>query len=228
MPSWGRGLGCGRSPDRNVPVRCPATGYRSPHDGERRAQGHANERTHPLLPEDQPARPTPASSRPSCCPSRAPIPTRPRAPSTASPSRPRTWWPTRAPPTIPGSTARSIGTQTLALPRIPVGPRPRRRRSHGHRPARHGPRLADLARADHARREGRQGLGGAQRPPGADRLGLRHRPSRSRQRALHRRGDPRLRGADGGDREGRRPPHRHGEPRARPRRQVAGRLRARL
>ena len=48
------------------------------------------------------------------------------------------------------------------------------------------------------------------------------------QRALDRRGDPRLRGADGGHREGRRPPDRHGEPRARPRRQVARRLRARL
>ena len=48
------------------------------------------------------------------------------------------------------------------------------------------------------------------------------------ERALHRRRDPRLRGADGGDREGRRPPHRHGQPRAGPRRQVARRLRARL
>ena len=47
-------------------------------------------------------------------------------------------------------------------------------------------------------------------------------------RALRRRGDPRLRGADGGDREGRRPPDRHGQPGAGPRRQVAGRLRARL
>ena len=43
-----------------------------------------------------------------------------------------------------------------------------------------------------------------------------------------RRGDPRLRGADGGHREGRRPPDRHGQPRAGPHRQVAGRLRARL
>ncbi len=48
------------------------------------------------------------------------------------------------------------------------------------------------------------------------------------QRALRRRGDPRLRGADGGDREGRRPPDRHGQPGAGARGQVARRLRARL
>ena len=67
-----------------------------------------------------------------------------------------------------------------------------------------------------------------ERPPGADRLWLRHRSSRSQQRALRRRGDPRLRGADGGHREGGRAPDRHGQPRARPRRQVSRRLRARL
>ena len=79
------------------------------------------------------------------------------------------------------------------------------------------------ARRSRPARPGRRGT--AARP---DLLGLRHRSSRSRQRALHRRGDPRLRGADGGNREGRRPPDRHGEPGAGPRRQVAGRLRARL
>ena len=39
-----------------------------------------------------------------------------------------------------------------ALPRVPLGPRPRRGGGHGHGPARHGPRLADLARADHSAR----------------------------------------------------------------------------
>ena len=34
------------------------------------------------------------------------------------------------------------------LPRASLGPRPRRRRGDGHRPARHGARLADLARTD--------------------------------------------------------------------------------
>ncbi len=48
------------------------------------------------------------------------------------------------------------------------------------------------------------------------------------ERALRRRGDPRLRGADGGDRESRWAADRHGQPRAGPRRQIAGRLRARL
>ena len=69
--------------------------------------------------------------------------------------------------------------------------------------------------------QGRQGLGGEERPSRPHLLGLRHRSSRPRQRALHRRGDPRLRGADGGNREGRRPPDRDGEPGAGPRRQVA-------
>ena len=62
---------------------------------------------------------------------------------------------------------------TIAFRQLPVGPRPRRRRGDGHRAARHGPRLADGARADPplARR-------GARRARRADRLRRRHRPSR--------------------------------------------------
>ncbi len=60
------------------------------------------------------------------------------------------------------------------LPAAPLVARPRRRRGDGHGAARHGARLADLARADPplARR-------GARHPGRAGRLGLRHRPPRA-------------------------------------------------
>ena len=73
------------------------------------------------------------------------------------------------------------------LSRISLGPRPRRRRGDGHRPARHGARLADGAGADQAlgrrlaRPRGRRGL-----------LGRRHRPSRPGRDLHGRRRDPRL------------------------------------
>ena len=100
---------------------------------------------------------------------------------------------------------------------------PRRGRSDGHRAARHGAGLADLARADppfarrreaHARR--------------ARRLRLRHGPSRAGKRAQRRRGDRGVRGADGRHRKARRQADRHGQPGAGPRGQGPGRLRARV
>ena len=95
------------------------------------------------------------------------------------------------------------------LPRASLEPRPRRRRGHGYRPARHGPRLADGAGADQA-----LGRGGA-RPHRRGRvLRRRHRSSRPGRGPLARRRDPRLRGADRGDRGGRRPHHPDGLARA--------------
>ena len=64
------------------------------------------------------------------------------------------------------------------VPPLPVGPRPRRRRSDGHRPARHGARLARRAGADPPLARGREVA--ARR---ADRLRRRHRSSRRRRPA---------------------------------------------
>ena len=72
----------------------------------------------------------------------------------------------------------------------------------------------DRCRARHARRLPRQRL--------------RHRPAGAAGCRIGRRRDPRLRGADGGDRGARRQADRDGQPRAGPRRARPGRLRARL
>ena len=96
------------------------------------------------------------------------------------------------------------------LPPASVVARPRRRRGDGHRAARHGARLADLAGADPPQRSTpRKDVPGAL--IGSRR---RHRSSRRRRRRHRRRRDPRLRGAMRGDREARRPHHPDGEPRA--------------
>ena len=142
--------------------------------------------------------------------------------STASPTRPRTWWPTRAPPRPVAAMRDRLG-HDHRLPRRLWSHGPRRGRSDGHGAARHGARLADLARADppHARcRERRARRAASQR--------LRHRPPRADGATQRRRRDPRLRGADGGDRAAWRQADRDGQPRARPRGARPGRLRARL
>ena len=118
----------------------------------------------------------PASSRPSCCRSPAPIPTRPAAPSIASRSPPPMWWPMRAPPTIPGSIARSIGTDHRYreyLWDLGLGV------AEAMDTAQRGmgldwPTSLELIR----RAAGRQSLGGAQRPPALIASRLRHRSSR--------------------------------------------------
>ena len=113
---------------------------------------------------------------------------------------------------------------TLAFRRHLWSLRLRRRRGDGHRAARDGTRLADIARAHpplastRARgHSGRGRLSGA----GTDHLAA--------QRRLHaRRRDRRLRGAMRRDRGRGRPHHPDGEPRARRLRALARRLRARL
>jgi hypothetical protein len=70
----------------------------------------------------------------------------PAPPSTASPIRPPTWWPTRAAST-PGCNAPSTGTPPSPTASA-CGAGPGRGRGDGHRAARHGPGLADLAGAD--------------------------------------------------------------------------------
>ena len=117
----------------------------------------------------------------------------------------------RRPRSSPTRPAHRLGRHAR-LPPPPVGPRARRRRGDGHRPARHGPRLAGGARADppHGRR--------ARRPAGG-RGG--HRPHRA---ALGRRRARRLRAPVRVRREHRRPGDRDGEPRARRPRHLARRL----
>ena len=112
---------------------------------------------------------------------------------------------------------------TLALPELPLVARPRRRRGDGHRAARHGPRLADLARADRSLAVARARDAGS-----ADRQRRRHRSSRAAAQYDHRRRDRRLRAAMRSDRKPRRPHHPHGQPRARGLRQVPRRLRESL
>ena len=99
---------------------------------------------------------------------------------------------------------------TLAYRSSSLVARLRRRRSDGHRAARHGPRLADLARADRSVARAR-----ARHARRGHRLRRGHRPSRSpRATTTLDRRHRRLRGAMRGDREPRRPHHPHGEPRA--------------
>ena len=95
------------------------------------------------------------------------------------------------------------------VPPAPVVARARRRRGHGHRPARHGRRLADLARIDPQEPRRREGFSRR-----AGRLRRRHRSSRTERRRDHRRRHPRLRGAMRRDRKTRRPHRADGKPRA--------------
>ena len=130
------------------------------------------------------------------------------AASTASPTPPRTWWPTRAPPSTRGCSARSTGTPPSPTASA-CGAGPGRGRGDGHGAARHGAGLADLAGADPPLDRRR-----ARRARRLARQRLRHRPPGARGRQDGRRRDPRLRRADGGDREARRQAHRDGQPRA--------------
>ena len=96
------------------------------------------------------------------------------------------------------------------LPPAPVAPGPGRGRGDGHRAARHGAGLADLARADPPLASTPRATCPARCSPraaGTDHLAPEDAKSRRRR-------DPRLRGADGGDREARRQAHRDGQPRA--------------
>ncbi len=104
-------------------------------------------------------------------------------PGPASPMPPPMSSPIRWPRSTPGSTARSTGTHDR-LPRAPVVARLRRGRGDGHRAARHGPRLADLARADPPLLRRRQGSAGASIAGGC-----RHRPPRAGARCDGRRRD---------------------------------------
>ena len=92
----------------------------------------------------------------------------------------------------------------------PVVARLRRGRSDGHRAARNGARLADLARAYPAERARSAGHSGCHRL-----FGCRHGPPSGRRDLHDRRCDRRLRSAVRRDRGGGRPHHPDGEPRTR-------------
>ena len=143
----------------------------------------------------------------------------------ASRSRPRTSSPIRARAIDPWLDAAIDWDATLAYRRHLWSLGLRRRRSDGHRAARHGPRLADVARADPPQRSPRR----ATTPGAVVVLRRRHRPSRA---ATRRRRIDDVIAAYEEQCEAiearRRPHHPDGEPRARRVRALARRLRARL
>ena len=180
---------------------------------DRRSGARALRRSWPARRSRCACRPKIVGSRPMSFAARRSRPRRRPGRSRASPTRPRTSSPIRSRRCRPVARRRARLGRDDRLPAAPLVARPRRRRGDGHGAARHGPRLADLARADPALARCRQGPSRR-----AGRFGLRHRPPRVRCRDHGRRRHPRLRRADGGDRSARRQADRHGEPGARSRR----------